>query len=92
VRTVALDPKSIVVTNGFWFGDTPLREDVKGAEQWIDEPGETVKLFRFSVSTGSGDASVLYQPAVYPIAFKARLRDYLRVYGPRVSAAKTVIF
>lgn len=92
IHPVRLDSWNVMVTNGFWTASTPLDEHIKATEGWIDEPGETVKLFRFSVSTGAGPVSVLYQPAVYPVWFKRRLRDCLRLYGGGSSQVKAVVF
>ena len=59
---------------GRWKGEATPVAPSKGASPWLFEPGDTTKVFRFTILAGGKTAPVvIYQPAVYPEAMKKQL-------------------
>jgi hypothetical protein len=76
---VLVDDSSPEFVVDHWkFGSTPI-ELSKIGTPWIFEPGDTTKIFRFTITvTGKAEPVVIYQPAVYPIRSKKMLQQMAR--------------
>lgn len=62
--------------NAYWKGDAKPLPLNKSGVPWIFEKGDTVKVFRFSVTlAGAAAPIVLHQPAIYGAAAKTQLQQ-----------------
>jgi len=59
-----------------WSGAATPVALSKSASPWLFEPGDTTKVFRFTITlAGKTEPAVIYQPAIYPEVSKKRLRQ-----------------
>jgi hypothetical protein len=62
-----------------WMFEASPVELSKTGTPWIYEPGDTTKIFRFTIAlTGKTKPVVIYQPAVYPQKSKKMLQQMAR--------------
>ena len=64
---------------GHWTGEATPVALTKSGCPWLFEPGDSTKVFRFSVwLRGKPEPVVIYQPAVYPEETKKQLQQMAR--------------
>ncbi|MES2737962.1 MAG: hypothetical protein V4672_16690 [Verrucomicrobiota bacterium] len=64
------------LSKAYWKGDAKPLPLTQAGVPWVFEEGDTVKVFRFTITTGSDAAPViLHQPAIYGGGVKVQLRQ-----------------
>jgi hypothetical protein len=63
---------------GRWSENAGLMDLSSASVRWLFEPGDTVRVFRFTMNEPDGQAYVLYQAAPYAPASKEAIRTMVR--------------
>ena len=80
------DPTPLLLVNdvapqleeGKWAEKAGLMDLSSGNTRWLFKPGETVRIFRFTISEPEGQNYVLYQGVQYSPASKEAIRALVR--------------
>jgi len=68
--------------DGYWQATALPYQKGDASLAWITVDGDTLKVFRFRITTADGRELVLHQPAVWPGDAKPLLRQLLGYDGP----------
>jgi hypothetical protein len=76
---VLVEDSSPKLADAHWAGDAAPLALSKSGCPWLFEPGDTTKVFRFTVTLKEkSEPVVIYQPAIYPADTKRQLRQMAR--------------
>lgn len=76
-QRLVVDRNPQLSSNRYWKGDAAPMHKGDPALDWVDQPGDTIKVFRFTITTADGRQLVMYQASVWPGAAKGLVRMVL---------------
>jgi hypothetical protein len=68
-----VDDNSPKIESLLWTGKAAEQKVSKSTTPWLFDKKPTIKIFRFTISAAGSPATVMYQPAWYPVQTKAQV-------------------
>ena len=79
-----------VLQKGEWLGVSGTKVAGDPHLDWLNEPDETGRVYRFTVTTSDGRVSVLYHVCLFSTPFKEGIRKALGIVKPPADPAPAV--
>jgi hypothetical protein len=76
-EVLVLDSAPVLGKEAYWKGTSTPRKKGDPSLAWLTEPGDTMKVFRFTIVTADGRELVMYQASVWGSASKPLVRKIL---------------
>jgi hypothetical protein len=68
-----------ISSDGYWKGQSSARKAGDASLEWLYEPGNTEKVFRFTITLNDGSTEEIYQASVWPGQSKPVIKNALKL-------------